>query len=120
MRRQISSNSGVGIENVVSDAVADASSDSENEGDVGEEDEDDDGDGDVEYGDDGDNDDDGDDGDDGDGDDEDDEKSRSVSVLSLDDSLVRSVVELGDASRQHSKNAGSHGIPNEKLLKEHP
>lgn len=91
--------------------------DDEDEG-LGDEDEnevdDDDGDGDDgddEYGDDGDDNDDGDDGD---------EESMSVSEVSLDDSLVRSVVELGEASRQHSKNAGSQGMPNEKLLKEHP
>ena len=104
------------------------SSDDVDKGDVDEkgENDDDNDDGDDNDVDDDDNDDD-DDDDDGDGDDEyedvgeDDEKSRSVSVeLSLDNSLVRSVVELGDASRQHSKNAGSQGMPNEKLLKEHP
>jgi len=103
------------------------SSDDVDKGDVDEkgENDDDNDDGDDNDVDDDDNDDD--DDDDSDGDDEyedvgeDDEKSRSVSVeLSLDNSLVRSVVELGDASRQHSKNAGSQGMPNEKLLKEHP
>lgn len=119
-----------------SDDVEDGSSEDVDKGDVGDDDDDENDDGDVENDDDDDNgDDDGDDDSDGDDDDEDndgdgeyedvgeddDEKSRSVSVeVSLVSSLVRSVVELGDASRQHSMNAGSQGMPNEKLLKEHP
>jgi len=97
-------------------------SDDEDMGDVDEEDEDGeyDDDDDGEYGDDGDGEyDDDDDGENGDEESEILELSL-VSVFSLINSLVRSVVELGDDSWQHSKNAGSQGIPNEKLLKEHP
>lgn len=110
-------------DDVDKDDVDEEGEDDDDGNDDGEDDDgNDDGDDDV---DDDDSDDDGDDDDDDDGEYEDvgenDDKSRSVSVeLSLDNSLVRSVVELGDASRQHSKNAGSQGMPNEKLLKEHP
>lgn len=65
-------------------------------------------------------------------DDEDDEADEGdegeVSVFSLVEvKFVESNVEevnvdevLGEASWQHSKNAGSHGIPKENLWKEHP
>lgn len=59
--------------------------------------------------------------------DDDDEEDgvKSVSVVSLKSvgdvkSVMKLVVVFGEASWQHSRKAGSHGMPNVNLLKAHP